>query len=322
MTKAEELAYYLDHQARAKRPGTQEFAEGARKDVFPNAASLLEASQIPLIADAASLALYANAEVNGDAGGLQRALSLAALLPFVPGVIGKSTKSTQPWDKAHNEAQQAAAQPKTEWGGLGLPKNNTAMDRAKALGYNTDAYHYSSAQEDFDAFHPSSYVNPWDTIGTHSGTEKAAEDRFNNTRRLAYKDDTLGYTLPLLLPDPPMLRADGTYPPGTLDEYASRVSPQHHADTGAASEYNGDSYLDEFRKADKLDQVFQNQDTMPYLNAVEDPDSISYITNPKKVRSRFAAFDPRFKDSANIMAGSGAAALLLQYLREQEQEYE
>ncbi len=34
------------------------------------------------------------------------------------------------------------------------------------------------------------------------------------------------------------------------------------------------------------------------------------ITNPAKIRSQFAAFDPRFKDSKNILAGGAGAAIL------------
>jgi hypothetical protein len=50
-----------------------------------------------------------------------------------------------PQQEALDIAQRNAAKPVSE-GGLGLPPNNTAMDRAKAMGFDTDAYHAT----DFD----------------------------------------------------------------------------------------------------------------------------------------------------------------------------
>lgn len=44
------------------------------------------------------------------------------------------------YELAQTEAQRVAALP-VEQGGLGLPPNNTAMDRAKAMGFDTTAYH-------------------------------------------------------------------------------------------------------------------------------------------------------------------------------------
>lgn len=49
-----------------------------------------------------------------------------------------------PFDKAHKVAQENATKM------LGLPPNNTAMDRAKALGFDADAYH--ATPHDFQQF--------------------------------------------------------------------------------------------------------------------------------------------------------------------------
>ena len=53
------------------------------------------------------------------------------------------------FEQAHATAQRNAALP-VEKGGLGLPADNTAMDRARAMGFDTDAYHGTGA--DIDAF--------------------------------------------------------------------------------------------------------------------------------------------------------------------------
>lgn len=59
------------------------------------------------------------------------------------------TKLISPQSEAMEIAQKNAALPISK-GGLGLPPNNTAMDRAKALGYETPVYHGTNA--DINAF--------------------------------------------------------------------------------------------------------------------------------------------------------------------------
>ena len=61
-------------------------------------------------------------------------------------------KKLTPFEEAFNLAQQRAALPISE-GGLGLPANNSAMDRASAMGYTTPAYHGTS--ENIEQFIPS-----------------------------------------------------------------------------------------------------------------------------------------------------------------------
>ena len=53
------------------------------------------------------------------------------------------------FEQAHLTAQRNAALPVNQ-GGLGLPANNTAMDRARAMGFDTDVYHGTGA--DIDSF--------------------------------------------------------------------------------------------------------------------------------------------------------------------------
>jgi hypothetical protein len=67
-------------------------------------------------------------EVHMQAGGLSKLL--------------KSALKKAPQEEALKLAQQRASLPK-EMGGLGLPADNTAMDRAKAMGFSKDTYHGS-----------------------------------------------------------------------------------------------------------------------------------------------------------------------------------
>jgi hypothetical protein len=66
--------------------------------------------------------------------------------------MAKPSQMEAPRQEALDTAQRNAALP-IEAGGLGLPKNNTAMDRAKAMGFDTDTLH-GSPNPNIEAFDP------------------------------------------------------------------------------------------------------------------------------------------------------------------------
>lgn len=87
---------------------------------------------------------------------------------------------TYPQEEAMRLAQQRAALP-VEQGGLGLLENNTAAERASAMG-GKDLIHFSRTGGDFNVLDSGQYaVAPFDAVGTHVGTKEAALDRFRNT---------------------------------------------------------------------------------------------------------------------------------------------
>ena len=74
-----------------------------------------------------------------------------------------SNKALKAWEKKDKEAQAEAVKR------LGLPKNNTAKDRAKAMGFGDDVYH--GTRSDFDNFsldeaskHKAIYTTPDTTV--------------------------------------------------------------------------------------------------------------------------------------------------------------
>lgn len=79
------------------------------------------------------------------------------------GAVGTQRPLTE-FEQAHLLAQQRAALPVNQRG-LDLPANNTAMDRARAMGWDTDVYHGSLS--DIEAFDP---MLSKDLKGTHVGT--------------------------------------------------------------------------------------------------------------------------------------------------------
>ena len=207
-----------------------------------------------------------------------------------------------PMEKALAAAHDAAMLPKSK-GGLDLHLGNTAVQRAAALGFDTPAYHYSQAQVPIDEFKPLATTGEaFDLVGVHSGTKRAAEERFlarSGYEGLDLQDvldhnmpvKPIGQTLPLLIKNEKpyqsklMLR-------GKLRELPTEGELQ--------------SLLGEL---DNPKTIWDTYDTLPYQNLVEDPGSKSYISPPKNVRSRFAAFNPLLRDSKDIMAGLSSLGL-------------
>ena len=107
---------------------------------------------IPVTGDIQSGVLAANDVKQGNYG--SAALNGLGLLPFIPSLVGmiaskgdKVADAIRPLTK-YELAQQAAQKNAVDM--LGLPLNNTAMDRARALGFDTPAYHGTNA--DFNSF--------------------------------------------------------------------------------------------------------------------------------------------------------------------------
>ena len=118
---------------------------------------------MPVTGDIQAGLLAANDVKNGNYG--SAALNGIGLLPFVPamaGMIGKKSddvgRALTKYEQAHETARQNAVKM------LGLPENNTAIDRAKALGYEIPAFHGTAS--DFSRIDTS-------MLGTATGAQSA-----------------------------------------------------------------------------------------------------------------------------------------------------
>ena len=80
------------------------------------------------------------------------------------GSVGTQRPLTE-FEQAHLIAQRNAALPVSQ-GGLGLAPDNTAMDRARALGFDVDTPVYHGTRREFDSFELS---NPRGAIGNPKG---------------------------------------------------------------------------------------------------------------------------------------------------------
>ena len=192
------------------------------------------------------------------------------------------------FEQAHLLAQQRAALPVNQRG-LGLPADNTAMDRARAMG-GIEGVHYSRTGADVQELDSGKYaISPFDAIGTHIGSKEAAAQRFNTTRIAI--EDPKGVSYPVVMLGNKELRNKDSQPmseDALVNDLISR---------GA---WDGTDYHK--KNAELRKQYFSEYDRIPYINDVEDAGKVSHIVPPKNIRSRFAAFDPFNRDSSNLLA--------------------
>ena len=212
----------------------------------------------------------------------------------------------------HDTAQRNAALP-VEQGGLGLPANNTYIDRANAPGmFPEDAVHFSRAGGDYTTLDSGKYaIAPFDAVGTHVGTPQAAMERFQNT--VGYKvndpnyinDELKGTSYPVRISNSNPLMNQNGMPFGEEDlNTLLRQAGGHNSPdiSGGDRELNA-----KLRKKLFEDQGYTN---IPYFNEVEGRGSVSQIVPPSNIRSRFAAFDPMRRHEADLLAGVGVGGML------------
>lgn len=202
-------------------------------------------------------------------------------------ILGRAQRSPYPQQAALDLAQQRAALPVSE-GGLGLPANNTPMDRAKAMGYTTEGYRGSTVSET-----------------THQNPLWWSEDP-------QYASAYAAHTI--------------RPPKGQPDPYAGNVMPVL-VNIGKSKEFEkfsvGGVPTDPFSGfKDGIETGFRryakNEVTKDMGGKLWEA-----LTVPQNVRSRFAAFDPFRKDVATATAmGVALPDLLAQPVNQYQQTYE
>ena len=189
-----------------------------------------------------------------------------------------------PRQEALETAQRNAAKPVSE-GGLGLPPNNTPMDRARAMGFEDDAVHFSRHGIDATELDSGKFaIAPFDAVGTHVGTKEAAMDRFKNT--VGTTPDIKGTSYPVLIKRGEQFVSSRTGGAWTEEELSAALFERG----GYANAKDNFQSLNQKLRRD----LFRGSgyDSIPYVNDVESKGSVSYIVPPHNIRSRFAAFDP------------------------------
>jgi len=154
---------------------------------------------------------------------------------------------------------------------LGLPKGNTAMDRARAMGYDTPAYHGTNA--DISSFIPSD-------IGTYGAGVYTAKNP--EIAEGYFQDFVNANTMPLLIKQ------------GKAKQFESFGDYINQKGTGRTTY----SYGDDLRNAgyNSLNVKFYPEGDIREYNSF----------NPQNIRSRFAAFDPARANEPDLLAATMA----------------
>ena len=245
------------------------------------------------------------------------------------GAIGTQRPLTE-FEQAHLTAQRNAALP-VEKGGLGLPADNTAMDRARVMGFDVDNPVYHGTGANIDAFDLS-------RSGSASGAEQYGTGVYtttNPTLASGYANSTVqnANVMPLLtrMSNP---ISDETAKKLTKAQIKKIIeqSPDldeqlwNYGDVGyegknkvlndavnSLYEYQGDKMLENLHPI--ANDFFKNN-PVEFNNAAakvlkKDGVVVSFPRynekfnipwNANQVRSRFAAFDPFNRDSSNLLA--------------------
>ncbi len=301
-----------------QRGKTVELLRRAGKEMYENPIVNTAVGLSPVLGDIqAGVEAYRSAQ-EGDWG--NAGLNAMGMLPFIP-ALGGITK----FEKASKTAQKNAALP-IEQGGLGLPKNNTAMDRAKAMGFDIDynALHGTAAEKDFQSFKVGKggvdelgkgiyftdqpiYANAWaQTI--QDGRVIPAIVKGGEYYDLAKEPDYVDLAARIqnrmksgeqMHKDPNIDSMMKTWADADVQDYANSIKDQWKHDTNAVLERAG----------------YVGANTSGYQQVPGQ----RVVFNPSNIRSRFAAFDPKKKDLTNILAG--AAGLGVYGALQGEDEY-
>ena len=187
-----------------------------------------------------------------------------------------------PQQAALDLAQQRAALP-VEQGGLGLPRSNTAEQRAKAMGFVGDFAH-GSPESNITKLQPSKTGAEGPGIYATSYFPESATYAGKEPGATAY---------------PLKVKTDTAYQSGGENPYMKLIVN------------DDDQLLNALQRRGKESIIKEQQPTPEWLKAIgamETPVRDHFVSmNPDLFRSRFAAFDP-FRRSAAVAATMGAAA--------------
>ena len=251
-------------------------------------------------------------------------MDVARLGAMAVPVVGRAMREA-PRDEAMRIAQANAAKPVSE-GGLGLPPDNTAMDRAKAMGFETEAFH--GTNRNFPSFSNQ-------MLGAKTGAKSAQKAHFSTASpELAGTYANLEHVYPFAGKDvPPVYEKlvknkqafkEFNEAPDTASQWA--VLEKYGMSEGSGQimplllnlgkskvkDYQGKGYRDETyndilkaAKKQKKDSAtfLRTYDPGPYVGGNPQTD-VYAVFDPANIRSRFAAFDPARRYESDLLGAA------------------
>ena len=234
-------------------------------------------------------------------------------------LVGKTAQALR-----HLEAQKYATKM------LGLHPENTAMDRAKALNMIDDAFHGTA--EDVHIIDPSKLGSATQSLSA----KKALWAVDNSTTAEGYANHAaMDAKVQKLIDDSNIAERKGNFDLSeTLMDQATKLEQEFMRnpnqgqniiplkvlkDKQAVMDAGGNTFMDvQDEMHNILNSAIENKyPTVKINNLSDEIDFSNYnptthygILQPGAVRSRFAAFDPRYTGAAAIAAGTASADLL------------
>jgi hypothetical protein len=248
--------------------------------------------------------------LKGDMAGVNQSLSKSDLTPMDFAMMLGTIKGVNkaPFESALKLAQERAALPYSE-GGLNLSPNNTPMQRARAMGFETqpskEMYHYARQGWDSNQIDPSK-----SDLGFHTGTIEQANHRGN----VFMPHEEGGNIMPLMKSKyANMLKVndEGTF---HADSFSPQLEKKGLVSKGHTKKIMADPLGEtsphewDLRYDQQMRDILSQNDYhgVKYNNAQEGEGTSYAFTDPTIVRSRFAAFDPFRSKENDILAGVGA----------------
>jgi hypothetical protein len=239
------------------------------------------------------------------------ALNSLGLLPFIPalgGVIAKNIPSKTTFETAQETAQRNAALPVGE-GGLGLPATNTAMDRARAMGFEDNWYH--GRYSDYEQINPNKtyYATQDPSYASIYSVEPTASSM--GGKSISDFKDLKPNVMPVMIRKNEIL--DTRVPSGKKvfdsDFYMKYGDATPLTEKKLPDWVEAEDFRDMFQdKNMKYKGVFADEGKIPTgEGGLRDRGVSGAIFDPSIVRSRFAAFDPFRRNEPDILAGVAAA---------------
>ncbi len=260
------------------------------------------------VAMGAKPALQAGRQVSNSLGAMQARMVANANAPRTlnagymgqRGAIGTQRPLTE-FEQAHLLAQRNAALPVNQ-GGLGLPVDNTAMDRARVMGYDVDNPVYHGTKKEFNEFK---------NTPNFFSEKKNIADQFGESKEYLLKKGDNQF----IINQGNLTREQRDY----FNNLEGRLFDEDDLD-GFSSDYEGLSdsmeWGNTYKDAGKSAQyaVINAIKNDKYTHLVmpdfhnDGSDMVSVSFDPKNIRSRFAAFDPMQRQSSNLLAQSAKFA--------------
>ena len=219
------------------------------------------------------------------------------------------------FEQAHLIAQRNAALPVSQ-GGLGLAPDNTAMDRARALGFDVDNPVYHGTKADFESFKPSKG-------GVFFTKQKNIADQFGNSREYVTKGKKI-FNIDVGNLTKEQKDYFNKMESSIFDEDDIESMGSDYSSLADAMEY-GDLYRIAGRSAqnnvlNKINKSGYDIVDMPDYHG-DASDNVRVVFDPANIRLSSAAFDPMQSTSSNLLAQFGAlapTATMAAYLYNQE----